>query len=73
MVALTTVSRTDCLLLAGGVLNGLARREMSFKPLKSTYTPPFRLAYCLVNHRRVQKSAPHQWLKRTIGQLFRAL
>jgi len=73
MVALATVSRTDCLLLAGGVLNGLARREMDFKPLKSTYTPPFGLAYCLVNHRRVQKSAPHQWLKRTIGQLFRAL
>ena len=73
MVALATLSRTDCLLLAGGVLNGLATREVNFKPLKSTYTPPFRLAYCLVNHRRVQKSAPHQWLKRTIGQLFRAL
>jgi DNA-binding transcriptional LysR family regulator len=71
-VALATVSRTDCLLLAGGVLNGLSTRDANFKPLKSTYTPPFRLAYCLVNHRRVQKSAPHQWLKRAIGRLFQA-
>ena len=68
-VALAAVSRTDCLLLAGGVLNGLATRETSFRPLKSAYTPPFRLAYCLVNHRRVEKSAPHQWLKRAIGEL----
>lgn len=72
-VALTTVSRTDCLLLAGGLLNGLATRDLKFKPLHSTYTPPFKLAYCLVSHRRVQKSAPHQWLKRMIAQLFQAL
>jgi len=72
-VALATLSRTDCLLLAGGVLNGLATREMKFKPLRSTRAPPFKLAYCLVNHQRVQKSAPHQWLKRTIGQLFQTL
>jgi DNA-binding transcriptional LysR family regulator len=72
-VALATVSRTDCLLLAGGLLTGLSTRELNFKPLESTYTPPFKLAYCLVSHRRVQKSAPHQWLKRTIGELFKAL
>ena len=72
-VALTTVSRTDCLLLAGGLLNGLATRDLNFKPLESSSTPPFKLAYCLVSHRRVQKSAPHEWLKRTIGELFQAL
>jgi DNA-binding transcriptional LysR family regulator len=73
MVALATVSGTDCLLPAGGVLNRLATRELNFKPLRSTYTPPFKLAYCLVSHQRVQNSAPHQWLRRTIGELFRDL
>ena len=72
-VALATLSRTDCLLLAGGVLNELATPDVNFKPLKSTYSPPFKLAYCLVSHRRVQSSAPHQWLKQTIGRLFQAL
>jgi DNA-binding transcriptional LysR family regulator len=72
-VALATVSRTDCLLPAGGLLNGLATRELNFKPLLSTYTPPFKLAYCLVSHRRTENSAPHQWLKRTIGELFQLL
>ncbi len=72
-VALATLSRTDCLLLAGGLLNRLATRELNFKPLESTTPPPFKLAYCLVSHRRVQKSAAHQWLKRTIGELFQAL
>ena len=72
-VALATVSRTDCLLLAGGLLNRLATRELNFKPLESTNAPPFKLAYCLVSHRRVQTSAPHQWLKRTVGELFQAL
>ena len=72
-VALATVSRTDCLLPAGGLLNGLATRELNFKPLPSIETPPFKLAYCLVMHRRVENSAPHLWLKRTIGELFEAL
>ena len=72
-VALAAVSQTDCLLPAGGLLNGLATPEMNFKPLTSTYVPPFQLAYCLVNHERVRSSAPHQWLKRTIGQLFQSL
>ncbi len=72
-VALATLSRTDCLLLAGGLLNRLATRELNFKPLESTVAPPFKLAYCLVSHRRVQKSAVHQWLKRTIGEMFQAL
>lgn len=72
-VALATVARTDCLLPAGGLLNRLATRELDFKPLHSTYTPPFKLAYCLVSHERVQNSAPHQWLRRTIGELFRDL
>jgi DNA-binding transcriptional LysR family regulator len=72
-VALATVSRTDCLLLAGGLLNRLTTRDLKFQPLQSTTPPPFQLAYCLVNHRRVQKSAPHQWLKRTIGELFQTL
>jgi DNA-binding transcriptional LysR family regulator len=70
IVALATVSGTDCLLPAGGLLNRLATRELDFKPLRSTYTPPFKLAYCLVSHERVQNSAPHQWLRRTIGDLF---
>jgi DNA-binding transcriptional LysR family regulator len=70
IVALATVSATDCLLPAGGVLNRLATREINFKPLSSTYKPPFKLAYCLVSHERVQNSAPHQWLRRTIGDLF---
>jgi DNA-binding transcriptional LysR family regulator len=69
-VALTTVSRTDCLLPAGGLLNGLATRELSFRPLPSAYTPPFKLSYCLVSHRRTQSSAPHQWLKQAIRELF---
>ena len=72
-VALATVSRTDCLLLAGGVLNGLGTRALTFEPLPSTQTPPFELAYCLVSHRRVQSSAPHEWLRQTIGELFREL
>jgi DNA-binding transcriptional LysR family regulator len=72
-VALATVASTDCLLPAGGLLNRLATRELNFKPLRSTYTPPFKLAYCLVSHERVQNSAPHQWLRRTIGELFRDL
>jgi DNA-binding transcriptional LysR family regulator len=72
-VALATVSRTDCLLPAGGLLNGLATRALDFKPLPSTRAPPFKLAYCLVSHRRAENSAPHQWLKRTIGDLFRSL
>jgi DNA-binding transcriptional LysR family regulator len=72
-VALATVSQTDCLLPAGGLLNGLATRELSFKPLPSTQTPPFKLAYCLVSHRRTKNSAPHQWLEQTIGTLFRSL
>jgi len=72
-VALATVSRTDCLLPAGGLLNGLATRELNFKPLPSTHTPPFKLAYCLVSHRRAESSAPHQWLKRTIAELFQSL
>jgi DNA-binding transcriptional LysR family regulator len=72
-VALASVSRTDCLLPAGGLLNRLATRELNFKPLVSTYTPPFKLAYCLVSHERVKNSAPHQWLRRTIGELFREL
>ena len=69
-VALATVSQTDCLLLAGGVLNGLASRDLNFQPLQSATAPPFQLAYCLVSHQRVQKSAPHQWLRRVIGELF---
>ena len=73
IVALASVSKTNCLLPAGGVLNRLATRELDFKPLRSTYTPPFKLAYCLVSHERVQHSAPHQWLRRTIGELFRDL
>jgi DNA-binding transcriptional LysR family regulator len=73
IVALACVSRTDCLLPAGGLLNRLATRELNFKPLVSTYTPPFKLAYCLVSHARVQNSAPHQWLRQTIGELFRDL
>lgn len=72
-VALATVSRTDCLLLAGGLLTRLTTRDLSFQPLESANTPPFKLAYCLVSHRRVQKSAPHQWLKRAIAELFQAL
>jgi DNA-binding transcriptional LysR family regulator len=72
-VALTTVARTDCLLPAGGLLNGLATRERRFEPLPSTTTPPFKLAYCLVSHRRTASSAPHQWLERTIGELFKSL
>jgi DNA-binding transcriptional LysR family regulator len=72
-VALATVSRTDCLLLAGGLLTRLTTRDLNFQPLDSTNTPSFKLAYCLVSHRRVQKSAPHQWLKRTIGELFQTL
>ncbi len=71
--ALATVSHTDCLLPAGGLLNGLATRELAFKPLRNTYTPPFELSYCLVSHRRVQRSAPHQWLKGKIADLFRRL
>jgi DNA-binding transcriptional LysR family regulator len=73
IVALESVSRTDCLLPAGGLLNRLATRERNFKPLVSSYTPPFKLAFCLVSHERVQNSAPHQWLRRTIGELFREL
>jgi DNA-binding transcriptional LysR family regulator len=73
IVALAAVAGTDCLLPAGGLLNRLATRELNFKPLRSTYTPPFKLAYCLVSHQRVQNSAPHQWLRRTIGELFRDL
>jgi DNA-binding transcriptional LysR family regulator len=73
IVALKTVASTDCLLPAGGLLNRLATRELDFKPLRSTYTPPFKLAYCLVSHERVQNSAPHQWLRRTIAELFRDL
>lgn len=72
-VALATVSRTDCLLLAGGLLNELTTRDASFKPLESANTPPFKLNYCLVSHRRVRQSAPHQWLRRTIRELFEAL
>ena len=72
-VALATVCRTDCLLLAGGLLTRLTTRDLNFQPLESANTPPFKLAYCLVSHRRVQKSAPHQWLKRTIAELFQAL
>jgi DNA-binding transcriptional LysR family regulator len=73
-VALATVSRTDCLLLAGGLLNRLATRELNFKPIESASgAPPFKLAYCLLSHRRTQKSAPHQWLKQTIGELFQSL
>jgi DNA-binding transcriptional LysR family regulator len=72
-VALATVARTDCLLLAGGLLNGLTTRDLNFKPLESSNAPPFKLTYCLVSHRRVRQSAPHQWLKRTIGELFKAL
>jgi DNA-binding transcriptional LysR family regulator len=72
-VALATLSRTDCLLLAGGLLNRLSTRELNFKPLESTNAAPFKLTYCLVSHRRVQKSASHQWLRRTIGELFKAL
>jgi DNA-binding transcriptional LysR family regulator len=72
-VALATVSRTDCLLLAGGLLTRLTTRDLNFQPLESANTPPFKLAYCLVSHRRVQKSAPHQWLKGAIGELFQAL
>lgn len=71
IVALATVATTDCLLPAGGLLNRLATpRDLNFKPLQSTYTPPFKLAYCLVSHERVHKSAPHEWLRRTIGELF---
>jgi len=73
IVALASVSRTDCLLPAGGLLQRLATRELNFKPLVSTYTPPFKLAYCLVSHERVQNSAPHQWLRGTIAELFRDL
>jgi DNA-binding transcriptional LysR family regulator len=73
IVALASVSRTDCLLPAGGLLNRLATRELNFKPLVSSYTPPFKLAFCLVSHERVQNSAPHQWLRRPIGELFREL
>ena len=73
IVALASVSRTDCLLPAGGLLKRLATRELNFKPLVSTYTPPFKLAYCLVSHERVQNSAPHQWLRGTIAELFRDL
>jgi len=69
-VALATVSRTDCLLLAGGLLNRLASRDLNFQPLDSTDRPPFNLAYCLVSHRRVQNSAPHNWLKQMISELF---
>lgn len=72
-VALTTVSKSNCLLPAGGLLNRLATRELNFKPLRSSSTPPFKLAYCLVSHERAQNSAPHQWLRRTIGELFRDL
>lgn len=72
-VALATVSRTDCLLLAGGLLNRLASRDLNFEPLTSATAPPFKLAYCLVTHRRVQKSAPHQWLKRVIAEVFAEL
>lgn len=72
-VALTTVSQTDCLLPAGGLLNGLATRELNFKPLPSTNAPPFKLAYCLVSHRRTDNSAPHRWLRETITQLFDSL
>lgn len=73
IVALSTLSQTDCLLPAGGLLNRLASPEMNFEPLASTYTPPFRLEYCLVTHRRVQQSAPHAWLRETIRQLFQSL
>lgn len=72
-VALSTLARTDCLLPAGNLLTGLATRELNFKPLASTYTPPFKLVYCLVGHRRLRNSAPHQWLKQTIGQIFETL
>ncbi len=72
-VALATVSRTDCLLPAGGLLNRLATSELRFEPLPSVRSPPFKLAYCLVSHRRTDNSAPHQWLQRTIGQVFRSL
>lgn len=73
VVALETLARTDALLPAGGLLNRLATRELDFKPLTSTYTPPFTLAYCLVSHRRVENSAPHQWLEASIAELFKAL
>jgi DNA-binding transcriptional LysR family regulator len=72
-VALATVSRTDCLLPAGGLLNGLATGGLDFKPLPSAQPPPFKLKYCLVSHRRTESSAPHQWLKKTIGELFQSL
>ena len=70
-VALATVARTNCLLLAGSLLNGLATRDAKFLPLESPQAPPFKLAYCLVSHRRVQQSAPHRWLRQTIGELLR--
>jgi DNA-binding transcriptional LysR family regulator len=73
IVALATVARTDALLPAGGLLNGLATRELDFAPLRSTHTPPFKLAYCLVSHRRVERSAPHDWLRTVIAELFRSL
>jgi DNA-binding transcriptional LysR family regulator len=73
IVALATVATTDALLPAGDLLTGLATRELPFKPLPSTHTPPFKLAYCLVSHRRLRNSAPHQWLKHTIRRVFRSL
>jgi DNA-binding transcriptional LysR family regulator len=73
IVALATIAQTDSLLPAGDLLTGLATRELAFKPLPSANTPPFKLAYCLVSHRRLQNSAPHQWLKRAIGQVFQTL
>jgi DNA-binding transcriptional LysR family regulator len=73
MVALTTLVQTDCLLLAGGLLDGLATRELAFKPLPSAYTPPFKLAYCLVSHRRIGNSTAHHWLKQTIAEIFATL
>lgn len=73
IVALAAVARTDCLLPAGDLLTGLATRELAFKPLPSTNPPPFKLAYCLVSHRRLKNSAPHQWFKGLIRQVFATL
>lgn len=76
MTALDVVRRTDCVLIlpSFATLNPMLRSSIAILPLPLPLDDDSAvLEYLLVAHRRVQRSAPHQWLRQRILELAQPL
>lgn len=76
MTALEVVRRTNCVLFVPSfvTINPMVRASIAILPLAAEVIEQgYMLEYLLVSHRRVGRSAPHQWLRDKIVTIMETL